>query len=248
MNIVELESILSEQLKPENFHDYCPNGLQIEGKPELKKIAFAVSSTKKVIEKAIQENCDALFVHHGLFWKDAQPLRGALGKKVSLIIQNKMNLFAYHLPLDAHPLYGNNAGFLIDMGIDNPQPFEDIGFYGILPSSLNIKEYKNKIDTYFSREGIHIIPETIANKKIKNIGIISGAGQSSLKKAALMGCDAFISGESSEQSYSISLENNIVFSVMGHNKTEETGVKKISNFLKENHSLETIFIAENNPF
>lgn len=249
VNNLILESSLNALLNVESFSDYAPNGLQIEGKSEISKVAFAVSATMNIIQKAEQEKCDALFVHHGLFWNKVQPLRGALGRKAAKFFTTGMNLFAYHLPLDAHDILGNNAGFLKDFGSEQIQPFGDIGFSGSLPSPLSINEYTEKLDAFFAKRGLHIYSaEKKENLIIQKIAIVSGAGQSYLEKAALDEMDAFISGEASEQSYSTALENNIVFSAVGHNKSEETGVKKMKEYFESKLNLETIFFAEENPF
>ncbi len=252
MDFLTLEKHLDGILSAPEFADYGPNGIQVEavGKPEIRKMAFAVSSSLDVIQKAASQEADALLVHHGLFWKNVQPLRGSLALKISTLMTSGIHLYAYHLPLDAHPELGNNAPVLRRMGAENPERLADIGFMGELPAEISVESYCRLVDSVYGNNAIHIIPEEIksGNRGIQKVGIVSGAGYSYFEKAIAAGCHAFISGESTEWVYAMAREAGVIFSAVGHNKSEEIGVTNLMEFVRSQWGLETFFIGEKNPF
>src|SRR5699024_8753146 len=127
LNNLELESILNQLLNSTKINDYAPNGLQIEGKSAIRKIVTGVTASQALIDYAVSVNADAILVHHGYFWKNEnQCIRGMKGKRIKTLLQNEINLYAYHLPLDIHPTLGNNAQLAHLLGIENLQPLEDV--------------------------------------------------------------------------------------------------------------------------
>ncbi len=252
MDFLTLEKHLDGLLSAPEFADYGPNGIQVEavGKPDIRKMAFAVSSSLDVIRIAASQGADALLVHHGLFWKNVLPLRGSLVLKISALMSSGIHLYAYHLPLDAHPELGNNAPALRRMGVSNPERLADIGFMGELPAEISAESHLRLVDSVYGNNAIHIIPEEMksGNAGIRKVGIVSGAGYSYFEKAIAAGCHAFISGESTEWVYAMAREAGVVFSAVGHNRSEEVGVKNLMEFARTQWGLETFFVGEDNPF
>lgn len=179
----DLEKFLNSYLNIDEFSDYCPNGLQVEGADKVKKIAYAVSATKYSIEKAIEENADTLIVHHGLFWKfhGTRAIKGAFGKRVKPLIQNDMNLFGYHLPLDAHPEVGNAASIAKMLDLIDFKPFGDhkgspTGISANFEKAISVKELEKKLEQILNHKVIVSSEDT--NQLIKSIGIITGGANS----------------------------------------------------------------------
>jgi len=250
MNNIELELLLNNILSPELIKDYCPNGLQIEGKKEVKSILTGVTASLALIEKAIELNVDAILVHHGYFWTGEAPsIRGMKGKRIKKLLQHDINLYAYHLPLDIHPTMGNNAQLakILDIHVeggleDHPQ---SVSMYGSFAQPITSQELFNTIHQSLNRLPIHIGPHD--NKPIKTIGWCTGGGQDFIDLAASKGLDAFISGEISERTTYCAREQNIHYFSAGHHATERYGVKTLGEWLSKNHDVEVIFIDIDNP-
>ncbi len=223
-----LKSYTQSYLNADAFADYCPNGLQIEGKEEINKIISGVSANLALIERAIDEKADAIFVHHGLFWKnDPQTITGAKRRKIALLLDNNINLFAYHLPLDAHPDVGNNAQLGKLLGINNMNPVENsLLWTGEL--ELNVGEFGAEIENVLQRAPL-IIGDQGSN--IKRIAWCTGAAQGFIDQAVELGVDAYLTGEASEQTPAVALENDLVFISAGHHATERYGVQALCQHL-----------------
>lgn len=233
-----------------NVIDYCPNGLQIEGNKSIKKIATAVSANLDTIHKAIQNDVDALIVHHGLFWfKDSYVIAGPKKDKISLLLNHGISLFCYHLPLDMHNEVGNNWKAALDLGWENLEPFGElnglyIGVKGIIPA-YSQNELKNKLENYYGH------PAAVAlggPTNIKTIALISGGAHKNISEAAKEKIDAFITGSFDEPVWSQAFEEKINFYALGHSATEKVGPKALAEHLAHELSLETIFIDSYNPF
>ena len=203
--IVKKLNYFSLYLNINSFKDYCPNGLQVEGKKQINKIVSGVSANLALIEKAIDEKADAIFVHHGIFWKnEAETITAAKRTKIALLIKNNINLFAYHLPIDAHPKVGNNAQLGKILGIKKAQPIADsLIWTGHINST--VADFSNIINKKLKRKPL-VIGD--GNKSIKRIAWCSGAAQSFITQAISLEVDAYLSGEISEQTPAIALENN----------------------------------------
>lgn len=201
MNHLTLEALLNEKLRPEMVKDYCPNGLQIEGKAEVKRVITGVTASQALIEKAIELEADALLVHHGYFWKgEPEPVRGMKGKRIRSLVKHDINLYAYHLPLDIHPELGNNARLADLLGIQVAGGLEEhpqsVAMYGTLSQPLDAEVFGQKIEQVLERKPLHI---SAGHKVIHTIGWCTGGGQDYIELAAAKGLDAFISGEISER-------------------------------------------------
>lgn len=248
----DFEHYLSDFLSVSSFNDYCPNGLQIEGSSQIKKIAFAVSATRHSIEQAADLKADTLVVHHGLFWKfhGARTITGSFGKRVSPLILNNINLFGYHLPLDAHPEIGNAATLGQLIGCGQQTAFGDFkgsptGIKGVLEQAISANELKLKLQTILNHNVILASPDP--SKQIRSVGIITGGANSDWVLAQQAGLDAYITGEISEHDWHESQENDIHMFAGGHHATEQFGIQKLMNKVKTEFKLDCVFIDSDNP-
>jgi len=248
----ELNKFLNSLLKPYEFSDYGPNGLQIEGKKEIKKIAFAVSATADSIEKAISENADCLVVHHGLFWSfhGAKKITGAFYKRIAPLIKSEINLFAYHLPLDAHPIVGNAAALAEAIQMSELTPFGDYkgcptGVKGKLQKPIKAIQLQEKLEAVLNHQVLLASPNE--DEIIKSIGIITGGANSDWIKAKQAGLQAYITGEMSEHDWHESKEAGIHMFAGGHNATESLGIQSLKALVEEKLEIECCYIPSDNP-
>lgn len=251
MNNLQLEKILNELLSPQLVKDYAPNGLQVEGKEEIKRIVTGVTASQALINKAVELNADALLVHHGYFWKgEPEPIRGMKGNRIRTLIKNDINLFGYHLPLDIHPELGNNAELARLLEIDVEGGLEghpqSVAMFGRLKTPLSGAEFSNKIHQVLNREPLHIAPEA-NDKMIETVGWCTGGGQDFIELAVANGLDAFISGEISERTTYTAREMDIHYFAAGHHATERYGVKALGEWLAKEHGFDVEFIDIDNP-
>lgn len=251
MNNLKLEALLNDFLSPHLMKDYCPNGLQIEGNAEITKIITGVTACQALIDRAIAEHADAILVHHGFFWKgESAEIRGMKYRRIKALIENGINLYAYHLPLDVHQQVGNNVQLAQRLGLDisggleinNPR---SIAIYGELDTSLTGEEFAARIAMALQREPLHIGDNAPA--LIKKVGWCTGGGQDYIELAVEQGCDAFISGEVSERTTHIARELGIHYFAAGHHATERYGVKALGEWLAKEHGFDVEFIDINNP-
>lgn len=254
MKTVELEEYLKTLLKPELFDDYCPNGLQIEGKEEIKKVVFAVSATRESADYAAKVKADALIVHHGVFWKfhGTRTLTGPFAKRLFPLIRNEINLFGYHLPLDGHPEIGNAASVAKNLGLTNLSPFGNYkaactGIMGELPTPLQAGDVKELLEKKLNHQVLYSNP-TETDGMIKKIGIITGGANSEWREAFKLGLDAYITGEMSEHDYHESRESGIHMFAGGHHATEKFGIQALMTLIKKEFpALECHYLDSENP-
>ncbi|CAE6921308.1 GTP cyclohydrolase 1 type 2 [Vibrio sp. B1ASS3] len=251
MNNLQLEKSLNEKLSPQLIKDYAPNGMQVEGKSEIKRVVTGVTASQALIDKAIELEADALLVHHGYFWKgEPEPIRGMKGKRIRSLIKSDINLYGYHLPLDIHPELGNNAELarLLDIEVEgglegHPQ---SVALFGRLKQAMTGADFANKINHVLNREPLHIAPDN-AEKMIETVGWCTGGGQDFIELAAQHGLDAFISGEISERTTYTARELDIHYFSAGHHATERYGIKALGEWLAQEHGLDVTFIDIDNP-
>lgn len=249
----ELDQFLKTLLKPELFDDYCPNGLQIEGKDEIKKIVFAVSATRESAEYSASVKACALIVHHGLFWKfhGTKTLTGPFYKRVAPLIKNDINLFGYHLPLDAHPEIGNAASLAALLEMSDLLPFGNYkgaftGIMGSLSKALSGGELKSLLELKL-QHAVHY-SNPIEAKPIKKIGIITGGANSQWRDAEKLGLDAYITGEMSEHDYHESREAGIHMFAGGHHATEKFGIQSLMKKIMDQYpGLQCEYLDSENP-
>ena len=249
---IELEHFLNQYLEISNFTDYGPNGLQVEGKEEIKKIAFAVSATKASIAQAIENNADALIVHHGLFWKfhGTRTLTGPFARRVLPLVRSEINLFGYHLPLDAHYECGNAATLGNKINLVNQSPFGNhkgspTGVQGQFATPPTAKELQQTLEKVLNHKVILASPNEDA--KIETLGIITGGANSEWKDAASLGLDAYITGEMSEHDWHESQEAGVHMFAGGHHATEQFGIQALMEKVKAFGDLDCFYIDSANP-
>lgn len=250
--MVQLKELLNYSdnvLEIDLFQDYCPNGLQVEGKSEINKIVSGVTASQALIDAAIEEKADVLLVHHGYFWKgeDSQ-ITGLKYNRIRSLIESGINLVAYHLPLDAHPLYGNNAKLaeILDLDIAGsfPSGSSAVGMYGSLKTPVSAADFSHKISSSLEREVLHIGENS---EQIQTIAWCSGAAQNYIEEAAKLGVDAYLTGEISEQTVHIAREYGVHFFAAGHHATERYGVQAFGEHLASHFDLNHQFIDISNP-
>lgn len=234
---LNLLNYFNQLLSPGLFEDYAPNGLQIEGKKAIKRLAFAVSATQDSIQKAIAWGADGLVVHHGIFWKHqgARTITGGWGERVKLCVKNDLNLFAYHLPLDAHPEVGNAVSLGKEIGLTNQGPFalykrQPLGSKGEFTTPISAKELKAKLEKSLRHNVILATPEE--NKMIRTLGIVTGGANNEWSEALKDGLDAYVTGEISEYNWHDSIEAGIHYFAGGHHATERFGIISLMEKLK----------------
>jgi dinuclear metal center YbgI/SA1388 family protein len=255
INRDKLVKYINKYLNIYDYQDYGPNGLHIEGKEEVSKIAFAVSATKYSIDEAVKLGADALIVHHGLFWKfhGVRTITGAFGKRIKPLIKNDINLLSYHLPLDAHAEVGNAAGIARRFELIDTKPFGDhkgspTGIKGKLKTPLSVSVFGNAIKDILSH---NVIVSTYDQEAmIKTVGIITGGANSDWIQAKRDNLDAYITGEISEHDWHEAKESEMHYFAGGHNATEQFGVQDLMEHLQQKfkeNSLEYFYIHSENP-
>jgi len=239
--ITYCDNFLSSSL----FKDYCPNGLQVEGKESINSIVSGVTANQALIDAAIEHKADLLLVHHGFFWKGENPvITGIKKKRLQALLQNNINLLAYHLPLDAHKTLGNNVLLAKKLGVSIERYFSDneIALLGTIEKQSGQK-FKELISHVLQREPLHIE----AHREITKVALCTGAAQSYINQAIELGVDAFISGEISENTWHIAKENNIHYFAAGHHATERYGVQALGKHLAAEFDLKHSYIDIYNP-
>lgn len=237
---------LDELLNVGQYHDYCPNGLQVEGRMEIQHIVTGVTASQALIEAAIEQGADALLVHHGYFWKgEPAAITGIKHNRIKCLLESDLNLFAYHLPLDGHAKLGNNAQLARVLGFNIDKMTGDSGllYVGKPKQSCGGEELAAHIASCLGRMPQHISAE----KSIETVAWCTGGAQSYIEAAAALGVDAFISGEISEQTVHIAREMDIHFYAAGHHATERYGVQALGEHLAEHFDLKHSFIDIDNP-
>lgn len=246
----EIASYTDALLEIQKFSDYCPNGLQVEGRQDLRTLISGVTASQALLDAAVEANADAVLVHHGYFWRGESPaLIGMKRRRIKTLLDNDVSLLAYHLPLDAHLLYGNNAtlarelGFRVD-GVADSGPAKDILFYGELTKALVANDLRDLIAARLG--GSPLLIEASA-RPVKSIAWCTGGAQGYIDEAAKLGVDAYLSGEISEQTTHSARENGVHFIAAGHHITERYGVAALGNHLAEKFGIAHQFIDIDNP-
>lgn len=245
-----LTNYLNILFPPNIISDYSPNGLQIEGHAEINKIGTAVSASLETIQEAIKQKVGALIVHHGLFWSgDSYVITGIKKEKIQLLLSHGISLFAYHLPLDMHPLYGNNWKAALDMGWSDLKPFGNykgsfIGVKGCFPKIAR-KDFQRSLEKYYCHPAICAHG---GSKIISSAALISGGAYKSLSEAISEKVDCFITGNFDEPVWHQAFEEKINFYALGHSATERVGPKALGEHLQEHFKVTTAFIDIHNPF
>lgn len=244
MNLQDLVSYCDQLLDVAAFDDYCPNGLQVEAGESVIRIVSGVTASLAQVDAAIEAGADLLLVHHGYFWKgEPEPLTGMKGRRVRRLMQAGVSLLAYHLPLDAHPLLGNNAGLGAALGLNGGPIAEKSLVWGAqLPQPSGAGQLGALIGERLQREPLVVD----AGRPIRSLAWCTGAAQNYIVKAAAAGFDAFISGEISEQTQHLAQELGVSYFAAGHHATERFGVRALGEHLAQHFDLAHQFIDIDN--
>jgi dinuclear metal center YbgI/SA1388 family protein len=250
VTIDELVAYSDSLLQAGEFQDYCPNGLQVEGRGEVRRIVSGVTASQALVDAAIEAGADVLLVHHGYFWKgEAAPIVGMKRRRLKALLEHGISLLAYHLPLDAHPELGNNARLAAELELETAGWFgggrgPDIACHGRPPQPLTPAALAGHLEARLGRAPLHLPGRS---ERIERLAWCTGAAQSYIEAAAALGVDAFISGEASEQTTHLARELGIHYFGAGHHATERGGPRALGAHLAEKFSLEHRFIDIDNP-
>ena len=264
-----LLSTFNSLLQAERFTDYGPNGLQVEGKTQIHKIISGVTASRALIEAAIEAKADAIFVHHGLFWRgQTGVVTGWMKERLKLLLAHDINLYAYHLPLDAHPELGNNAQLGQKLGFITPKAVErgEVTHFGdqslgwlaniqknikqnFQNQSFSPKSLQKHLEISLKRpvSSVFTAQEAIKNIAIKRVAWCTGGAQSYFEAAIAAGADAFITGEMSEPQAHLARECGVAYFACGHHATERYGAPAVAAHVAEKLGVEHEFIEIDNP-
>lgn len=243
----ELELYLNGMLETARFRDYCPNGLQVEGRRRVEKIATGVTASVAFLEAAIEWGADAVLVHHGYFWKNEAPqITGQKHRRLRLLLTNDVNLLAYHLPLDAHPELGNNAQLGARFGwlADGRFGENDLGFIATLPMPMSLAHFAAHVENTLGRKPL-VLGDP--DSELRRVAWCTGAAQGYFDDAIRAGADVYLSGEVSEPTTHLAAESGVAYVSAGHHATERYGVQAVGAHLADMFGLEHLFIDIDNP-
>lgn len=248
MELTALTRHLDELLNAAGIRDYCPNGLQVEGRAEVGTLVTGVTASLELVEAAIDAGADAVLVHHGYFWKgEAAPITGMKGRRIARLIQAGVSLLAYHLPLDLHPTLGNNAQLARQAGWMPEGRFgeDELGCFG-QPSTPGqcAEAVARELGTVLGRAPLLVGD---GSRPVRRIGWCTGAAQGFFEAAIEAGCDLFVSGEISEQTVHLARESGVPYISAGHHATERYGIQAVGAHLAERFGLSHRFIDIDNP-
>jgi dinuclear metal center YbgI/SA1388 family protein len=237
-------------LGPERFKDYGPNGLQVEGRAEVRRIVSGVTASLALLQAAAQAGADAVFVHHGLFWRGQDGrVTGWMKQRLALLLAHDINLYAYHLPLDAHPELGNNAQLGRQLGLEADARFgeQDLGFLG---GAADGSAFAGSAELAAHVERILGRPVTCVDggrRPLRRIAWCTGGAQGYFEAAIAAGADAFLTGEISEPQAHYARESGVSFLACGHHATERYGAPAVAQHVAAELGLEHRFIEIDNP-
>ena len=243
----DVDVYLSALLQSASFKDYGPNGLQIEGRPQVCRLVSGVTASLALIDAAIEAEADAVLVHHGLFWRGHDGcITGWLKQRVQRLLAHDINLLAYHLPLDAHPQFGNNAQLGLRMGVSADARFgeQSLGFIGTPEAPLRAKELLERLARMSGRKPALIEGD---GRPLRRLAWCSGGAQSYFEAAIAAGADAFVTGEMSEPQVHLARETGVAFIACGHHASERYGVQALGEHRAAQFDIEHRYIEIDNP-
>lgn len=243
----ELSAYLDGLLETARFRDYCPNGLQVEGRRELRRIVCGVTASQALIDTAVARDADALLVHHGWFWKGEDGrVTGFRKRRLQTLLGHDINLYAYHLPLDAHAVLGNNAQLADRLGWQVTGRFadQDIGFVGVLAAPTPAAKLAERVAQVLGRQPLLVGSSA---QLVTRIAWCSGGAQNYFEQAILAGAELFMSGEISEQTVHLARETGIPYLAAGHHATERFGIQALGEHVAQQCGLQCEFVDIDNP-
>jgi dinuclear metal center YbgI/SA1388 family protein len=243
-----LTRYLDELLKPEGFKDYCPNGLQVEGRSEITRVVCGVTANQALLDLAVTERADAILVHHGWFWRgEGSAVTGIKRNRLKTLLVSDINLYAYHLPLDAHPALGNNAGLAKAAGWAQTGVFgeQSLGCLGEPGAGATVASIAADLARAVGREPF-VLAET-GDQPIRRIAWCTGGAQSYFEAAINAGADAFVTGEVSEPMVHLSRETGVAYFAAGHHATERFGVQALGADIASRFGVAVTFLEVDSP-
>jgi len=251
MELHAFVAALNDLLDADGIEDYCPNGLQVEGRAEVERIVTGVSASRALFLRALSAGADLVLVHHGLLWNgpEAQRITGSHRERLRTLLENDISLVAYHLPLDRHPELGNAAQMARRLGLVDLEPFgfhhgSSVGVCGIFPEPVPSPELFAAVTELCDREAQVFEGDRAL---VSSVGIVTGAAQREYHQAVAAGLDAFITGEATEWVLHQAAEDGVHYIAAGHYATERFGVQALARWLAREHGLETEFVDIPNP-
>lgn len=247
MQLKELSDYIGSELAISRFRDYCPNGVQVEGRSNVRRIATGVTASQAVLDAAASWGADAVLVHHGYFWRSEEAVvTGVKKRRIARLLEKDISLLAYHLPLDAHPQWGNNVQLAKRLGLVESRRFgeQDIACLGSLAKPQGLAEFTRVI-----ADALRFEPLVVGGQanKISRIAWCSGAAQGYFEQAITLGVDVFLTGEISESNVHMARESGVTYIAAGHHATERYGVQALGDHLAEHFGLEHCFFDEEVP-
>lgn len=236
-------------LNAANIADYCPNGLQVEGRSPVRRIVSGVTASQELLDAAVAADADLVLVHHGYFWKGENPcVTGMKKRRLKTLLAHDMSLLAYHLPLDVHGEVGNNVQLAQRLGLQVEGPLEadnprSVALLGSLPEALSATEFAARVQAVLGRQPLLVD----AQRPVRRVGWCTGGGQGYIDQAIAAGVDLYLTGEASEQTFHSARENGISFIAAGHHATERYGVQALGDYLAQRFAIEHRFIDCANP-
>ena len=236
-------------LNAQRITDYCPNGLQVEGRPQVRRIVSGVTASQALLDAAVEAEADVVLVHHGYFWKGEDAcITGMKRRRLQTLLGNDISLLAYHLPLDVHPEVGNNVQLARQLDItvegqldpDNPKV---VGLLGSLAEPMSARDFARRVQEVLGREPLLVEGQGM----VRRVGWCTGGGQGYIDQAIAAGVDLFLTGEASEQTFHSARENCVGFIAAGHHATERYGVQALGDYLARRFAIEHLFIDCPNP-
>lgn len=247
MQLSDLQQHLDALLAVSSYKDYCPNGLQVEGRSEVHRVLCGVTASQMLLDEAAAGRFDAIVVHHGYFWRGEDGrITGIRRRRLATLLAHDISLFAYHLPLDAHPELGNNAQLARLAGWSGEGRFgdQDLGWIGRPAQITNAGEIARMLAQRLQREPL-LVGE--ASRAVRRIGWCTGGAQGYFEQAIAAGADLYVSGEISEQTVHLARESGVPFIAAGHHATERYGPQALARYLSDELGLSARFIDIGNP-
>jgi len=238
---------LDQLLQPLRFRDYAPNGLQVEGRAQVRRVITGVTASQALLDAAVAHGADAVLVHHGYFWRNEPPvLTGWRRRRIATLLAHDISLLAYHLPLDAHPDVGNNAGLGRVLGLSAEASFGDqsIGCLASLPAPTPVGQLAATVAAALGRT-----PQLLGDldRSVQRVAWCTGGAQSMFADAIAAGADLYITGEASEPCTHLARESGVVFMAAGHHATERFGVQSLAAHLASTFNIDACFVDVDNP-
>lgn len=249
VNRDELAQFLAKELQVNYFRDYCPNGVQVEGRSTIKHIVSGVTASLALLEKAVEMQADAILVHHGYFWRgEDMRVIGQKQRRLKLLLENDISLFAYHLPLDNHAELGNNIGLARRLGLTADGRFgeNDLAWLGTLDDSAvaTLADLALHIELKLGRKPL-LIGDPAA--PVGRVAWCTGAAQNMLDQAIAAGASVYLSGEISEPTVHLARESGVAYIACGHHATERFGVQSLGQFIADTFGVQHSFVDIDNP-